>query len=131
MDRHRRLNLISFKYTCQSCEHSHRTPSVLRSFDLDLPRSGQTTSLQACIDDYEKEVVLTDYRCEGCEAVANVTKTTKLQKAPRTLIVKLTRTDHMGKIMTKVAFPRLATVDTWDGKVNYKVHGLVEHTGTR
>lgn len=62
--------------------------------------------------------------------VTRVTKTTKLQKAPKTLVVKLTRTDHMGKIMTKVAFPTLATVDTWDGKVKYKVHGVVQHTGS-
>lgn len=120
---------MSLKYTCQSCEHSHQTLSVLRSFDLDLPRSGRPTSLQACIDDYEKDVVLTDYRCDGCEVVTCVTKTTKLQKAPKTLVVKLTRTDHMGKIMTKVAFPSRATIDTWDGKVRYRVHGVVQHTG--
>lgn len=121
---------MSFKFTCPSCEHSHETPSVLRSLDLDLPRSGQPASLQACIDDYEKEVVLTDYRCEGCNEVTGVVKTTKLQKAPSTLVVKLTRTDHMGKILTKVAFPLQATIDTRNGKVEYKVHGVVEHTGT-
>lgn len=57
-------------------------------------------------------------------------KTTKLQEAPKYLIVKFSRIDYAGKVKTKVRYlcdP--VQVDTWNGKVGYSLKALAEHTG--
>ena len=54
---------------------------------------------------------------------------TKLKEAPRNLIVNLVRTDHNGKILTKVCPNRVFQIGTWSGIVHYEVRSFVEHIG--
>ena len=118
------------KYKCSACPHEHKTPNYLRSLDLQLPRCEDAIHLQECIDKYSNEVFLPDYKCEDCGGINAVFQTTKLENAPKNLVIKLTRTDDQGKVSTAVRLPKSVVFDTESGKVRYQIISFVKHTGT-
>ena len=87
--------------------------------------------LQDCIERSGDEIAPAGYKCDGCGAIDSVVQITKLKEAPENLIVNLIRTDHNGKIFTKVCPSRIVRVGTWSGTVQYRVRSFVEHTGTQ
>lgn len=113
------------------CPHKHTTSNHLLSLRVDIPRRNDRLMLQECIRRSSCEVTPAGYICDGCGTIDSVAQITKLKDAPQNLIVSLVRTDHNGKILTKVCPNRIVRIGTWSGMVNYEVRSFVEHTGTQ
>ena len=111
------------------CPHKHTTSNDLLLLRVNIPRRNGRLMLQECISRSSRAVTPADYKCDGCGTVDSVAQITKLQEALQNLIVDLVRTDHNGKILTKICPEGVVRIETWSGVVHYRVRCFVEHAG--
>jgi len=132
--------LTVLKFSCSFCGHRHeggQTPGL--SVDIGLcPRVEEAIPLTHCLEAFTKDIILKDYKCDDCGKSGGVTKATRIKQAAQYAVIKLTRTDSMGKTDTEVTFPTseldlaplFARSDANESHC-YEIIGVAHHFGDR
>lgn len=141
--------LTCWKLKCTKCTAKHDVSTEDHyNFNVALPVSETSKSLQGLLNGAKTSKILPDYKCngeDGCNQIGVTREEFGVQEASKYLIVHANRIDHKldkrgkmrsFKVHTKIDFPKdklnLSTVfgvgPQSDG-TKYEVFGVVEHLG--
>ena len=100
------------RLTCTTCNNTSTTYEAFYSISVEIPRSGQT-SITSCLQSYCKREMLDpgeEWNCPSCKCQREATKTIRITRLPRILVVHFkrfsgSRTEATRKVHTAVDFP--------------------------
>lgn len=130
------VNELTLKgsFTCPNpkCKKMGVTITNDRALNLD-PRACKPATLPNLIGKTLADETITEYKCESCARIGDITRSTKLVYCPPILQVQLQRFDFLGKkVFDKVDFPEQLNLSkyTVDGKKHeYELYSVVSHGG--
>ena len=100
------------RLTCTNCHGTSTTYEAFYSISVEIPRSGQTR-ITECLQSYCKKEMLDpgeEWNCPVCKCQREATKTIRITRLPRILVVHFkrfsgSRTEATRKVHTAVDFP--------------------------
>ena len=117
---HREMSYISrlfagqhaSRLTCTTCHNTSTTYEAFYSISVEIPRSGQA-KLSDCLRSYCQQEMLDpgeEWKCPVCKCQRTATKTIRITRLPKTLVVHFKRfsgskTESTRKVHTPVDFP--------------------------
>lgn len=102
------FGLLRITLTCQNCQHEQLRWETFNVLKVGVRRD---ESLLSCLEAELADETIEDYRCDHCKETAPQTKTVRLWKLPKVLIVTLKRfLPTGGKDMTPLSYGNEALV---------------------
>ncbi|KAK6363332.1 hypothetical protein TWF730_000768 [Orbilia blumenaviensis] len=121
---------------CVACEKvttSKSTDDLLVMLNLPQGQKRQRISLEDCLEEYTKEEVIRDYRCEACRC-CGIKKRVRFTTPPKVALMALSRFDFMGRRDNReVSFPEKLNWNSytkgWTG--SSELTAVISHVSTK
>ncbi|CBY23368.1 unnamed protein product [Oikopleura dioica] len=113
--------------TCLACQES--TKNWESFWNISLPISG-SSSIEECIEKFQKSETLTGEDqpfCESCQKKCDMTKSLRISKIPRTLLLHLKRFSSKSKDSSLIKFPVDSSLSLESSE--FKLSSVINHQG--